>query len=407
MVISLFLTAAAQTPDASAIRVQDVEAHIQFLAHNLLEGRESGERGGHLAAHYVASHFRRLGLQPLGKKGSFLLPFEAGTKECLNTAGLVPGTDPNLSQQILVIGGHHDHAGTGDQAVGAMGFPGEIHNGADDNASGTAGVLELAEYFASNPTPRPILFLTFSAEERGLLGSQWFVQQEIVPLENMRAMINLDMIGRSENDYLFVGGLGTAFEFHDILNPVLKRSSMKLELSDGGQAPSDNTSFHNAGIPALFFFTNIHDQYHLPEDDAHLINYPGHVRVLKLVRDVAVAINEFNNKLTFEEQPEMAMPSSFNADMMNHFRTIQERSRQRGRLGINTTDGLHVTRVRADSAAAQAGIREGDIILRANGHDIHTEADLRRALGGLRKKAEIDVVVKREGERQVLAVTLN
>ncbi|MFQ5750082.1 MAG: M28 family peptidase, partial [Planctomycetota bacterium] len=202
MIQLLFLALAPfQAPtNAAEIRVQDLKAHIGFLACDAMEGRESGERGGHLAARYVASQFERFGLQPIGKKRSglpedYLLPFEAAGRTCFNVAGLLPGTDPVFAKRAFVVGGHHDHAGIG--GPGAMGPPGQIHNGADDNASGTGGVLELAEYFAAHPARHPILFMTFSAEERGLLGSQAFVKSGLYPAENLFAMINMDMVGRS------------------------------------------------------------------------------------------------------------------------------------------------------------------------------------------------------------------
>ncbi len=193
LITSLLLLAAQQTVASdstltSEIRVDDLKAHIGFLASDELEGRESGLAGGHQAANYVESNFRRIGLKPLANQdGEYQIDFELKRQglTCKNVVGVLEGTNPELADSYIAIGGHHDHAGVG--GPGAMGFPGEIHNGADDNASGTSGVLELAEYFAANPLEHPIIFMTFSAEERGLLGSKALVESNV--LDNEKIML--------------------------------------------------------------------------------------------------------------------------------------------------------------------------------------------------------------------------
>ncbi|HEX9794675.1 MAG TPA: M28 family peptidase [Planctomycetota bacterium] len=394
---------------ASNIRVDDLKAHIGYLASEELEGRESGERGGHLAAKYVARHFEQLGLKPLGEKGSYLLPFTIRGKgtTAYNVAGVLPGTETGTEGGMLVIGGHHDHAGIG--GPGAMGFPGEIHNGADDNASGTAGVIELAEWFAAHPPKHPIMFVTFSAEERGLWGSQALVAEGPVPVKAMRAMINLDMIGRSESGYLFIGGLGTADEFHTVLDPVLAASTLKLETKDDGQAPSDNSSFHDAGVPALFFFTNVHDDYHLPTDDADKINYEGEVQILQLVRKVAMAIDGHAGAITYHQRPGMAMPDDFMDRMRTHYTLIAERRNLKGKLGITpseATGGLAIGAVSEGSAAAAAGLQAGDMLIRIGERDIRTLEDLRRALGSGLRGDVVKVTIERAGKRNTLDAVL-
>ncbi|KAA3604252.1 MAG: PDZ domain-containing protein [Planctomycetota bacterium] len=410
MILALLALVSPQAPEAPDFRVQDLKAHIYFLASESLEGREAGTRGGHLAAQYVATQFRRYGLEPLPGQDSFLLPFEAERRTCYNTAAWLPGTDSSFQDQVLVIGGHHDHAGLGGGTTGGMGFPGEIHNGADDNASGTAAVLELAEYFAAHPTPRPILFMTFSAEEKGLLGSQAFLHSDVLPKHKMRAMLNLDMVGNSENGYLFVGGLGTALEFEPMLAPAFEKSDLKLELKEGGRAPSDNSSFYEEEIPALFFFTNVHPRYHLPADDPEHIQYEGEVEILKLVRDITVAIQNFDGPLTFMEQPRMAVPADFGKRMSNHMRRIAQMRRQKGKLGIDTGDptrgGLAIRKVREDSAAEEVGLLSGDVLVMVANRKIQNRDDLIRALGPGRKGDLIDVVVLRDGERLQLQATL-
>ena len=400
--------------DPTEIRVVDLQAHIGFLASDELEGRESGEQGGHLAANYFAKQWQRLGLLPLGGDGQgtheiedYLLPFETRGYDCFNTAGYLPGTDPELANSYMVIGGHHDHAGVG--GPGAMGFPGEIHNGADDNASGSSGVAELAEWYVEHPLRRPIVFMTFSAEERGLLGSRAFVKQEIIPTEEMFAMINCDMIGRSVDGYLYIGGLGTADEFHPLLDQLFEECELNLELGDAGEAPSDNTSFYNAGVPALFFFTNIHEDYHMPGDDIEKINFRGEVEILELIRDVTDILDTHNDALSFHKSPGMAMPADFNQKMMEHYVGISKRNSMRGKLGVSIESaegGLKVTRVRENSAADGAGLQTGDLITNVNSREVNSSADLRRAMGGLLRGEEISLSYSREGEGSSVTIEL-
>jgi|MDSW01.1.fsa_nt_gb hypothetical protein len=392
---------------SSEIRAEDLKLHIGFLASDELEGRESGKEGSYKAANYIESHFRRIGLKPF-VENTFQLEFELERPKllCRNVVGVLPGTNPKYANDYIAIGGHHDHAGIG--GPGAMGFPGEIHNGADDNASGTSGVLELAEYFASNPLEHPIIFMTFSAEERGLLGSKALLDSGVLPNENILFMINLDMIGRMQEDYLFIGGLGTAKELHEQLDPIFEGSKLNLELDDRGEAPSDNTSFFNAGIPALFFFTNIHDDYHMPGDDAHLINYDGEVEILGLVEKVTRQLDKMDS-LTFVNYGGMGMPSNFDDKMRNHYRKIMQRSAMKGKLGIRanvTEDGLVLSRVSENSAAEEAGLRTGDLLISVNDLKVTSMELLRRALAGGLKGDKVTMVISRDGTKSIIEAEL-
>ncbi|MAW60991.1 MAG: hypothetical protein CMJ94_09160 [Planctomycetes bacterium] len=407
----------AQAQDASAIRAQDLQAHISFLASDLLEGRGSGTRGSMIASQYVAQHWQRLGLKP-ANEGSYFHHFELrgsdGEPEVgRNTCAILPGTDPSVADQYIVIGAHHDHAGLGDPIRGAMGFPGEVHNGADDNASGTSGALELAEYFASNPLRHPILFYTFDAEERGLLGSAALVRDKVIDPEQMLFMLNLDMIGRLTDDYLFVGGLGTAEELDGLLKPIFDATEgFDFEFHPGGEAPSDNTNFYRAGVPAMFFFTHIHLDYHLPEDDVEKINFAGQVRILQLATRVLAKIDTLD-ALSFVQQTReeaAGMPGDFNERMMNHMRNIAERSQKRGRLGIRpgdpTNNGITIDSVTEGSAAAESGLQGGDVLISIDGIRTVDRNSLRRALAAKFKGSEIELVIVRDGERMRIAATM-
>lgn len=402
-------SAAAPVAPASDIRVADLRAHISFLASEELEGRESGREGGQLAANYVESNFRRVGLKPLANQdGAYQIEFEIKRPNltCRNVVGVLAGTNPDYADSYIAIGGHHDHAGVG--GPGAMGFPGEIHNGADDNASGTSGVLELAEYYAANPLEHPIIFMTFSAEERGLLGSKALVDSNVLDNDKIMFMINLDMIGRLDEDYLFVGGLGTATELHDLLDPVFEKSDLELELNDKGEAPSDNTSFFHGGIPALFFFTNVHADYHMPGDDADKINYEGEVRVLNLVNEVIKTLDSASS-LEFVKYGGMGMPADFDTRMREHYRHIAERRVMKGKLGIRADvagEILTLSKVTVDSAASESGLMVGDVLLQVNGRDITSMETLRRSLAGGLVGEEVSMIVTRDGVKKTFKATL-
>jgi len=400
-------TVAKAATTTSAISADDLRLHIGYLASDELEGRGSGDAGEKLAAAYFVSQWKRLGLKP-GNGKKYTHEFEVRDRKdgksikltCTNTCAILPGTNPRKKGQYLVIGGHHDHAGFGNPMTGGMGSFGEIHNGADDNASGSSGVIELAEYFAAHPLEHPILFLSFSAEERGLLGSKAFVKDKIINPKKMLAMLNLDMIGRMEDNFLFVGGMGTAKEFHSLLDPVLTGGEIKATMDDRGEAPSDNTSFYHAGVPALFFFTHIHEDYHMPTDDADGIHYEDEARILELVRDVAVVLDQ-SKKLTFKKNPGMGMPDDFMERMSNHYVRAMERKNNMGKLGLTPKEGknkITVKKIRKDSPAEKAGLRQGDLIISINGYGIDSIFGMRRALAGKMKGESVEVVYQRSKE---------
>jgi len=410
-------TAPSTTAAPSEIRVVDLQAHLNFLASDAMEGRGSGTRGARLAAEYIAAHWKRLGFKP-ANEGSyfheFSFPVGGGeSKSCRNTCAILPGTDPSVADKYIVIGAHHDHAGLGDPMMGAQGFYGEIHNGADDNGSGTTGVLELAEYFAANPLRHPIVFMTFSAEERGLLGSEAIVEDKVIDPANMLFMLNIDMIGRVRDGYLFVGGNGTATELSELTRPAFDAAQgFNFEFHPGGKAPSDNTNFYEAGVPCMFFFSHIHDDYHMPEDDVAGINFQG----MKMACDLGVALlNRIDSvdSLTFVQQSNReanGMPADFMERMVNQQRHIGERRLKRGRLGLRNVEpakgGLLVTEVSEGGGAESAGVQVGDILIYAGDRRVGTTDDLRLALAGKWKGDKVRLVVMRDIEEIDLTATL-
>jgi hypothetical protein len=204
-----------------------------------------------------------------------------------NVLGLLRGSDPVLSEECVVLGAHYDHVGRG----GFGGARGEIHNGADDNASGTAGLLAVAEALARAPRPkRSIVFAAFGAEEMGLLGSRHWCENPLFPLDRTVAMVNLDMIGRSKGGECEVGATGTSPDFEPLVTASNEGIGLSLSFQPGVPADSDHYSFHEKGIPVLFFFTGFHEDYHRPGDDWEKINAEDGARIAKLACKVVLAL---------------------------------------------------------------------------------------------------------------------
>lgn len=312
-----------------------------------------------------------------------------------NVIGLLEGSDPKLKDEYLVVGGHHDHVGYGRdrRKKGDADF---IHNGADDNASGTAAVLELAQAFAAakQRPRRSILFMAFNAEERGLLGSRYYVNKPLVPLTNTIAMINLDMVGRGASG-LDVGGVGTSPGFPKMVTAAGKKTSLKLSLTHGGKAPSDNTSFYNKNMPVLFFYTGKHDDYHKPTDDWEKIDKAEIQQVTRMAYDIA---NQLANA--------PARPKFTKADG-NPIR----RGRPRLLLGIQIDpehggEGVRVLEVTENLPAGKGGIRKGDILLSLDGKAMGNVTDIGRFLATKKKGNKIKAKIDRGGNEVEKELTL-
>ncbi|MCA8922342.1 MAG: M20/M25/M40 family metallo-hydrolase, partial [Planctomycetes bacterium] len=217
----------------------------------------------------------------LGASLSCGLKLEREQKLGRNVIARLPGTDPALQHEVLVIGAHYDHVGFGHSggSLGGRDSMGQIHNGADDNASGTAALLELAQALTLNPLRRTVVFVAFSGEELGLIGSKAFVANPPFARERIVGMLNLDMVGRLRDQKLEVGGVGTSPGFQQLVSASLEAEGLKGAFTKSGMGPSDHASFYAAKIPVLFFFTGLHDDYHRPSDDAGKLNAKGAERV--------------------------------------------------------------------------------------------------------------------------------
>jgi peptidase M28-like protein/PDZ domain-containing protein/PA domain-containing protein len=311
-----------------------------------------------------------------------------------NVVGVIEGSDPKLKREYIVIGAHYDHLGHGGESSLAPNSS-DVHHGADDNASGTAGLLELARIFSGQrgQLRRSLIFVAFSAEESGLIGSKAYVNNPAAPLADTVAMINLDMIGRMKENKLTVGGIGTSPEFRKLVESL--NNGFTLQLSEDGFGPSDHSSFYAKQIPVLFFFSGTHEDYHKPSDTADKINYEGQAKIVGFVAEIARAIDRG------DARPAYAVARSQSSGRATGFRVY---------LGTvpnyaESNDGMLLDAVRDDSPAAKAGLKAGDKIVKLAGREIKNVYDYTFALGEMKPDQEYEVEVARGGETLKMKLT--
>ncbi len=314
-----------------------------------------------------------------------------------NVAAYIPGE----TSEYVVIGAHYDHLGLGEQFSMAPSLAGTVHPGADDNASGTAGVIELARWFSSQPKhQRGILFLTFAGEELGLLGSSYYVNHPLLPLKDDVAMINMDMIGRIRDRKVYVGGVGTGTTFAALLKDLVPKHDFEADLTEkAGYGSSDHTSFTTKQIPVLFFFSGLHADYHKPSDTWDKIDAPDAVRLLNLVADVTGHLIDSSPRPQFvrvaETQPpgEVANPHSGKVSGGGYgpdFGSIPDFT--------ELPNGVRFADVRPGSPAAKAGLKGGDVLTEFDGKPIQNLYDFTYALRASHPGQEVLVKVLRENQ---------
>jgi hypothetical protein len=328
-------------------------------------------------------------------------------KSTANVVAYLPGQ----TDEYVAIGAHYDHLGLGEQFSLAPSLAGTIHPGADDNASGTAGVIELARYFSSQPKPkRGLLFITFAGEELGLLGSGFYVNHPELPLDKAVAMINLDMIGRVRDGRLYVGGLGTGTTLRaDLDGAAAQFPDLKIDSSgNDGYGSSDHTSFTTKQVPVLFFFSGLHGDYHKPSDTWDKIDAPHAVEVLQLVADVATRIDSDDARPEFVRVMPKTDPHAGSAGPLSgsagsggygpYFGSIPDFA--------EPPKGVRFADVRDGSPAALAGLKPGDILITFGDKDIANLYDFTYALKARKVGDEVLVEVLRGGEKVTAKVKL-
>lgn len=412
----LLLTACSTNPPETGIVLGKAEADstairndIAYLASDRLEGRMTGTPGNDSAAAYIARKYKALKLK--APFNGYLQPFVARSAamahmgdttgmKTQNVAAILPGTDPALSKQYIVIGAHFDHLGRTTQFATDPQAGNVIHNGADDNASGTAAVIQLARMLSVSRPRHSIVFANFTGEEEGLLGSQYFVDNSPVPLDSIVAMLNFDMVGRLRNDKLLVFGSGSATELGALLDSANVRAPTRFNIQGGGDGfgASDNSSFYAKNIPVLHFFTDSHDDYHAATDDVEKINASGEARVVDLAFNTIKELDARPSRLTFVRSTKptpMGGPSASQA----YLGSIPD-------MSASAVAGIKLTGVRAGSPAEQAGLKAGDIIVELAGKpvtDLQTYAD---ALYSHKPGETVKIVFLREGKRVEATATL-
>lgn len=391
--------------NAQTISENSIKKHISFLASDDLHGRGTSSDDEKKAADYIAKEFKKYGLAP-GNKNSYLYdftfkkslnPHDTSTANVPERKGInVVGFLDNKAPYTIVIGAHYDHLGLGHDHNSLDANPdGKVHNGADDNASGTSGVLELANYFSSNKKTEKynFLFMCFSGEELGLLGSKKWCENPSYPLDKINYMVNMDMIGRLSDSTkkLIIYGVGTSPVWVPMIDTL--KSDLSIKKDSAGIGPSDQTSFYLKNIPVLHFFTGQHSDYHKPGDDIDKINYKGELKVLEYI------IRVINN-----------------TEGMDKLAFLKTKAPDTGKGGFKVTmgimpdytfegKGLKVDGVSDGKPAAKAGVLKGDLIIQLGEYPINSVQDYMKALGNFKKGDSTIVRVIREGKEVMLNVT--
>jgi len=394
LVLGLAGPAAGQTTDVAAVR--RAEAGIRVLAADSLGGRFTGSRTSDVAAAYLARRFAAAGARPgvPGWRHEFVIPADLPGVKALpeaerpargaNVVALIPGRDPILRGQAVVVGAHYDHLGSGAAFSLSPDQRGQVHNGADDNASGTVALLEIASRLARAPPRRSVVLVAFAGEELGLLGSAAYVRNPALPMESTIAMVNLDMVGRLRQNRLLVFGAETAAELPALLDSLNRAAGLDLKASGDGFGRSDQQSFYVAGKPVLHMFTDLHEDYHQPSDDWEKINVEGLIKVARFTAEVVRALADRAAPLTFVSKP---APVAGTGDRPSagygaYLGSVPDMSAG--------GPGVRLSGVRPESPAARSGLREGDVLLRIGDHEI---ADLQAMTDALRSHRPGDTVV--------------
>ena len=403
--IAFFAIGSVLNTNAQRINVDNIMPHISYLSSDELNGRRTSTKDELKAAKYIAEQFEAMQLEAKGNKGYYYdFTFKYTPKvHDTTTNGLKVRKGRNVvafldndAPHTVVIGAHYDHLGYGQDGNSLDANPKDrIHNGADDNASGVAGVIELARYFRLNGIKEKcnFLFMTFSGEELGLLGSKKWCENPSYPLDKINYMVNMDMIGRFNDTTkkLLIYGVGTSSEWIPTLDKLSTNFSVKYD--SAGVGPSDQTSFYLKDIPVLHFFTGQHSDYHKPTDDANKINISGEAQILELIVDLVYQMNE-KPKLTFYKTASSESTKiSFKVTM--------------GVMPDYAFDGkgMRLDGVTDGKPASKAGLEQGDIIIELGGKSIESVQDYMKILSAYQKGDNAQVIFLRNSQRMDTQVT--
>ncbi len=374
--------------------VEDYTTDVTFLADDDMEGREVGTEGEIKAAKYIAERMKENGLNPKGDSGTYFQVFtrkmKAHPHDTLMQGEKIEGRNvvgflDNGKEKTVVIGAHYDHLGYGEEGSLAD-SAGQIHNGADDNASGVAAMLGLAKKLKKVELKTNVLFIAFTGEEKGLWGSNFFIKNSPIPADKMAYMINMDMVGRLDsNRRLAIYGIGTSPLFKPALD-TCNTFSFKSKFDSSGVGPSDHTSFYLEDVPVLHFFTGQHKDYHKPSDDVEFINFEGIELVADYIESIVLRLNKFDS-----------IPFTKTKEKSNKARAFKVT------LGVIPDylfdgTGMRIDGVKEDRPASNAGIQKGDIVIKMGKFEVKNMTNYMECLGKFKPESEVEVTVNREGE---------
>lgn len=373
-----------------------IEKNLRVLASDSLMGRAIGTKGESMAAAYIVEGFKDREITAKGTDG-YYQPFfvkkdnmphtnlkENPEKEGINGFNVL-GMIDNPGEEIVIVGAHYDHLGMGDFSSLHKGGP-EVHNGADDNASGVVAMLHLATLLKQKKLKRDLLFIAFSGEEKGLWGSSYFVKNPTIDLDKVNFMINMDMVGRLDEERgLAINGTGTSPAWNQLIMESNK-DTLKLVLNESGVGPSDHTSFYLHDIPVLHFFTGQHEDYHRPSDDIEKINIDGIIKVASMIEQLILTTDE-KEQLVFTKTKE----SPDNAPRFSVVLGVVPDYLYDGR-------GMRIDGINHEGQAQRAGLKKGDIVVQLGDSSITDLMSYMSALSGFTKGDTTEVKIKREDE---------
>jgi len=398
--LALFISCKQKEP-----KIYTLQDDVALLASDSLKGRETGTEQELMAAKYIESRMKDMGLEPKGIEGTYFQTFTFKPKkdphqevqytiagDSTTTGTNVIGYIDNEAAKTVIIGAHYDHLGMGGE--GSL-HRGElaIHNGADDNASGVAVLLKVAQELKASPYKgNNYLFIAFSGEEIGLLGSNFFTKNPTISLDQVNYMLNMDMVGRlRESNTLSVSGTGTAPVWSQVLNAT--NPGFELVLKESGVGPSDHTSFYLQDLPVLHFFTGQHEDYHKPTDDSDKLNYEG----MELI-----AVHIMNVVGELDDDPKLSFRKTKNES--------EEVPRFKVAMGVIPDylfdgEGMRIDGVSEDKPAQKAGLQKGDIVIQMGDSTVVDMMSYMRALSVFEEGNTTTVVIDRAGEKITVSIT--
>lgn len=383
------------------ILLKNIKMDVTFLSSDALQGRQTGTVFQDIAAQYIANRFEQIGLQPYGDNQSYFQSFyynmpndphaskpkglsDNDSVKILNVVGYIN----NNAKRTIIIGAHYDHLGMGDNGFSLSQETG-VHNGADDNASGVAAILDIAQLLKNSQGNRyNYLFISFSGEEFGLWGSNYFTKHPLIDLKNVAAMINLDMVGRLKNDYsILIGGVGTSTIWTDLLEKS-NVSHLKQTYDSSGTGPSDHTSFYFQNIPVLFYFTGQHEDYHKVTDDADKINFKGIQLITNNIYTLLRGLSDIDEIpfLKTKEEKDQKVELKVTLGIMPDY--------------MFNGEGLRIDGVKEGRPADVAHLKQGDIIIQLGEQKVTDIQTYMKALNALKPGQKTSIIYKREDKKQ-------